>query len=211
MSLNQQPAESESGWTKGDYAHARVAKMSEGVEPLPMRGKLVLRGAVRLVTPFVLLFGLYVQMHGDFGPGGGFQAGMIFATGFVLFGLIFGIELSEQVFPARWAERFLALGVLIFTGVGVYSLLAPGEFVFLDYDALGSHGQHYGILMIELGVGLTVCAAMVRLFYVFATLSELPAAMEDALDSATPLGDLAACEAAATRVETNEAEQGATR
>jgi len=44
------------------------------------------------MIPYILLFALYVQFHGDFGPGGGFQAGVIFAAGFILYGLIFGIE-----------------------------------------------------------------------------------------------------------------------
>ena len=178
-------------WRADDLLHARGPKMSEGSAPLPMRGKLVLRGAVRLVVPFVFLFGLYVQFHGDYGPGGGFQAGVIFATGFILFGLIFGSQLSEQVFPTRWAERLLALGVLLYASVGVYSMLAPGPeaFNFLDYDALGSSGQHYGIVLVELGVGLTVAAAMVRLYYAFADLSELSAPVEAAIDDATPLVD----------------------
>ncbi len=180
-------------WRTEDNLHAGGPKMSEGAEPLPMRGKLVLRGAVRLVVPFVFLFGLYVQFHGDYGPGGGFQAGVIFATGFILFGLIFGSQLSESVFPERWAERLLALGVLLYAAVGVFSLVAPGAqtFNFLDYNALGKNGQHYGIVLVELGVGLAVAAAMVRLYYAFADLSELSAPVEAAIDDATPLANAA--------------------
>lgn len=181
--------ERQAEWIQDDLSHARGPKMSEGNTPLPMRGKLVLRGAVRLIVPFVLLFGLYVQMHGDYGPGGGFQAGVIFATAFILFGLIFGAELSEIVFPPRWAERFLAMGVLLYAGVGVAAMLVGDEFLFLDYDFLGSSGQHYGIVLVELGVGLTVASAMVRLYYAFADLSEVSAAAEGVLDDVTPLSE----------------------
>ena len=50
-----------------------------------MNHHLVIRVVSKLLIPFILLFGLYVQFHGDFGPGGGFQAGVIFASAFVLY------------------------------------------------------------------------------------------------------------------------------
>ena len=55
-----------------------------------MSDQVILRVATKIMTPMVLLFALYVQFHGDFGAGGGFQAGVIFATGFVLYDLVFG-------------------------------------------------------------------------------------------------------------------------
>ena len=57
-----------------------------------MDSYLVLRVVAKLLMPFILLFALYVQFHGDFGPGGGFQAGVIFAAGFILYALIFGLK-----------------------------------------------------------------------------------------------------------------------
>ena len=58
-----------------------------------MKEKIVLRVIARSVLPFILLFALYVQFHGDYGPGGGFQAGVIFSAGFILYGLIFGRQI----------------------------------------------------------------------------------------------------------------------
>ncbi len=49
-----------------------------------MRHHLVLRVIAKMLIPPILLYGLYVQFHGDFGPGGGFQAGVIFAAGIIL-------------------------------------------------------------------------------------------------------------------------------
>ncbi|MDH3640349.1 MAG: cation:proton antiporter, partial [Gammaproteobacteria bacterium] len=57
-----------------------------------MEHHIVLRLVTKFLLPFILLFALYVQFHGDYGPGGGFQAGVIFGAGFVLYGLIFGLE-----------------------------------------------------------------------------------------------------------------------
>ena len=137
--------------------------------PMRMREKVVLRVVSKLLIPFILLFGLYVQFHGDFGPGGGFQAGVIFAAGFILYGLIFGLDEVEEVVPHRVVEIGSALGVLIYGGVGVATMLLGAEF--LDYSVLAHdpvHGRHYGILIIEGGVGLTVFATMMLIFYAFA-------------------------------------------
>ena len=135
-----------------------------------MREKLVVRVVARLFIPFILLFGLYVQFHGDFGPGGGFQAGVIFAAAFVLYGLVFGLDSLQRVVPWRGVEVGVALGLLLYAGVGVVSLILGGNY--LDYRVFDSndpmHGLHLGILLVELGVGLTVSASMLAIFYAFA-------------------------------------------
>ncbi|HUP24521.1 MAG TPA: DUF4040 domain-containing protein [Thermoanaerobaculia bacterium] len=137
--------------------------------PMLMREKPVLRVSVRLLIPFILLFALYVQAHGDFGPGGGFQAGVIFAAGLILFGLIFDPQAVARVFPPAVAETLIAVGVLLYGGTGVATLLLGGKF--LDYDEFGlASGQHYGILAVELGVGIAVAATMVRLYFAFSAL-----------------------------------------
>jgi multicomponent Na+:H+ antiporter subunit B len=126
--------------------------------------------AAKLLTPFILLFALYVQFHGDFGPGGGFQAGVIFAAAFVLFALIFGLERARRVAPPAVVECLLALGLLLYAGTGVVTMLLGGNF--LDYNALNPHhpvhGQHWGIFAVELGVGIAVAAGMITLYFSFA-------------------------------------------
>ena len=151
------------GARKGPVGEQRERPM------LLMREKPVLRVSVRLLVPFILLFALYVQAHGDFGPGGGFQAGVIFAAGLILFGLVFDPAAVARVFPPAVAEVLIAVGVLIYGGTGVATLLLGGKF--LDYDRLSAaHGQHYGILLVELGVGIAVAATMVRLYFAFSAL-----------------------------------------
>jgi len=135
-----------------------------------MREKVVLRVVARSFIPFVLLFAFYVQFHGDFGPGGGFQAGVIAASGLILYAMIFGLETVMQVLPATWAEKGAVFGVLLYGGVGITSLLLGGNF--LDYSVLDAHdpehGQHLGILLVELGVGITVASVMLLIYYAFA-------------------------------------------
>ena len=136
----------------------------------PRGSSAVLRVVTKQLMPAILLFALYVQFHGDYGPGGGFQAGVIFAAGIILYALVFGLDRCCQVLPSKLLLRLAPLSVLLYAGVGVYCL--SQGYAFLDYTALDpdhpSHGQHLGILLVELGVGITVFAVMVLIFYAFA-------------------------------------------
>ena len=130
----------------------------------------ILRVIAKSMIPYILLFALYVQFHGDFGPGGGFQAGVIFAAGFILYSLIFGIENGRKVMPPWLRRALLSIGVIIFGGTGLFGLILGGNF--LDYNVLLGNpvaGQHLGILLVELGVGITVSATMITIFFVFAS------------------------------------------
>ena len=134
-----------------------------------MRHHLILRTITKLLVAPILMFALYVQFHGDFSPGGGFQAGVLFAVGFILYGTVFSLAQVQAVFPPWLVHKLVALGVLIYAGTGVVSLILGANY--LDYDVLGAHpehGQHNGILAIELGVGVTVASVMIAVYYAFA-------------------------------------------
>ncbi|MCW8915984.1 MAG: Na(+)/H(+) antiporter subunit B [Magnetovibrio sp.] len=131
--------------------------------------KVLLRVIAKLLIPLIMLFAFYVQFHGDFGPGGGFQAGVIFAVAFILYALIFGVRVARQAISASMSRNLLALGVLVYGGTGVATMLMGGEF--LSYNVLADtvHGaQHLGIFVVEFGVGMTVAGAMITIFYTFA-------------------------------------------
>lgn len=128
----------------------------------------MLRVVAKLLIPMILIFAMYVQFHGDYGPGGGFQAGVIFASAFILYSLIFGIESARSVISFNLLRIISAFGLLLYVGVGISALICGGNF--LDYNVLASNplsGQHIGILIIELGVGMTVAAVMMMTFFVF--------------------------------------------
>lgn len=134
-----------------------------------MKHHLILHIIAKLLIPFILIFALYVQFHGDYGPGGGFQAGVIFGAGFILYGIILGKDAAMKVVPPNLVYITAALGVLLYTGVGVAGMLLGGEF--LNYSVLATDpiaGQHLGIILIELGVGVTVASVMIALFLSFA-------------------------------------------
>lgn len=147
-------------------------------EPTPVKLRvqetIILRVVGKSLLPFIILFALYVQFHGDYGPGGGFQAGVICAAGLILHALIFGLDALRRSVPPIVVEVGIALGALLYGGVGVVSMLLGGEF--LSYGVFDphhpAHGQHLGILLVELGVGITVTFVMVGIFYSFAGRSE---------------------------------------
>ena len=140
--------------------------------PIKMRVRetIVLRVIGKALVPFILIFALYVQFHGDYGPGGGFQAGVIFAAGLILHALIYGLDALRRKVTPFVVEIGIAAGALLYGGVGLVSMLRGGEF--LHYGVLDghdpAHGQHVGILLVELGVGITVTFVMIAIFYAFA-------------------------------------------
>ena len=131
---------------------------------------LILRVTSKLLFAPIILFALYVQFHGDYGPGGGFQAGVIFAVAFILHAFCFGLEETRKVLPQTALTIAMVIGFLLYSGTGLVTMLLGANF--LDYDALvpnSTHhaGQHYGIIIVELGVGTAVAATMLTIFYHF--------------------------------------------
>ncbi len=133
---------------------------------------VILRVVSKLLMPVIVVYAFYVQFHGDYGPGGGFQAGVILAVSVILYALVFGVPEALRAVPARFAASLAAIGLLLYAGVGVWAMLNGGAY--LDYDFLvedvpgGHKGQHLGILLIELGVLCTVSGSMLTIFYAFA-------------------------------------------
>lgn len=130
---------------------------------------LVLKVMAKLLIPFILLFGFYVQMHGDYGPGGGFQAGVIIAAAFILYAIVFDVKTARRAAPMAVLISIACVGVLLYAGVGVANLIYGGRF--LEYGVLANEaaqGNHIGILIVEIGVGMTVAAVMMIIFFSFA-------------------------------------------
>lgn len=139
-----------------------------------LRHHLIPQVVGRLLIPFIVLFGLYVQFHGEYGPGGGFQAGAIVATGVILYALLEGEAEALRAIPRRVLLGMVAGGALLYGATGVVCMLMGGAF--LDYSALADDpisGQHLGILIIEAGVGMAVCGALLSIFHAFAARKSL--------------------------------------
>lgn len=131
-----------------------------------MRGHIVLKMATRMMVPFILMFSLYVLAHGEISPGGGFQGGVIFASGFILYGMVFGVEEVYKKIKRKLLIFMTAFGVMIYSGVGYISMFNGG--LFLEYAKLPGlgmkTGNSIGLLLIEIGVFITVSSVMLLLF-----------------------------------------------
>ena len=139
-----------------------------------LRHHLIPQMVGRLLVPFIVLFGLYVQFHGEYGPGGGFQAGAIIATGVILYALLEGEAEALRAVPRGVLLGLVVGGALLYGAVGVVCMLMGGAF--LEYSVLADDlvfGQQMGILIIEAGVGMAVCGALLSIFHAFAARESL--------------------------------------
>jgi multicomponent Na+:H+ antiporter subunit B len=147
----------------------RRAPAAPSASGIGLRDHVIPRVVGRLLVPFILLFGLYVQFHGEYGPGGGFQAGALIAAAFILYSLIEGEERSLEVLPQSALNALMVGGALLYGGVGVLGILLGADF--LDYSVLAADpvsGQQLGIILIEAGVGMTVTGVLLSIFHAFA-------------------------------------------
>lgn len=130
-------------------------------------GENIIRKVIaRMLIPFIQLFGLYVIAHGELGPGGGFQGGVILGASMVLYIVAFGMKEGRERISRKTSDLLSSTGVLIYAGIGLLCLLAGGAY--LEYDMLPllkpKLASHLGMYGIEIGVGITVAAVMITIF-----------------------------------------------
>jgi multicomponent Na+:H+ antiporter subunit B len=136
----------------------------------PIGPSLIIEMAVRVMIPFIQLFGLYVIAHGHLSPGGGFQGGVVLGASFILMAIAFDLKTSLRFFSLRANAMMASSGVFVYTGTGVLCALLGG--LFLDYSAMDVllalgpvEWRSMGVFIVELGVGLAVTAIMASLFW----------------------------------------------
>ncbi len=134
-----------------------------------MKNNAILRIMARFLIPLILMLALYIQFHGEYSPGGGFQAGLVFASGWILYVLIYGLERGLSAIPLDAMYKLCAAGVLIYALTGVAGVVMGG--LFLEFTPLldsPQSAQQAGIIIVELGVGVTVASVSMLLFALFA-------------------------------------------
>ena len=131
---------------------------------MPEQQSVIVKTFCRLLAPFIQLFGLYVIVHGHTSPGGGFQGGVILGASFLLVSIAHGAETMRRRFAPTTQTAAASLGVALYAGVGLLCLLLGANF--LDYGVLpAAEPRSLGMLGVEIGVGITVMAAMVSIFH----------------------------------------------
>ncbi len=119
------------------------------------------------ISPFIMVFALYVVFHGHYSPGGGFQGGTLLAAAVILIRLAAGIEKSQMLFNSNWATPLGSVGVLLYFGTGLVAMLMGGNFLNYHYLPLGTDEvmlRSNGILMVEVGVAIAVMAILISIF-----------------------------------------------
>ena len=133
-----------------------------------MMDNSILRVVARFIIPYILLVGLYVQFHGEYMPGGGFQAGIVFAAGWILYVLIYGLDRGLEVIPLEVMYRLCAGGALLYAFTGLVGVLLGGKYLEFAVFFESRHAAHQtGINIVEFGVGLTVATVAMLLFTMF--------------------------------------------
>lgn len=139
---------------------------------------MILGTVVRLILPFIQLFGLYVIVHGHYSPGGGFQGGVILGASVILFGLAYGLPASQQYLSESRNITMANVGALIYVGIATLCALLGG--MFLDYAALAKilpidpiSWRSYGIFLVEVGVGMGVMSIMISIYWDMASAGSL--------------------------------------
>lgn len=127
---------------------------------------IIIKTAFRYAVPLLFLYGIYVLIHGEFSPGGGFQAGALLAMVVILSRLVEGSEARINV-SGDLVFILAGIGTFIYALVGWVTIFAGGNF--LEYAKLPFNVEEifrhqYGILGIEIGVTLTVMATIIVIF-----------------------------------------------
>ncbi|MFO7848043.1 MAG: MnhB domain-containing protein [Balneolaceae bacterium] len=128
---------------------------------------IVLLGS-RLLSPYIMVFGWYVIFHGHYSPGGGFQGGALLAASVLLIRVSGGRIISRLQLQEYLNTPVAIIGVIIYFLTGIVAVLAGGYF--LDYGQLPIPGmepdwlRYTGILIIEVGIGLTVMAILIMIY-----------------------------------------------
>lgn len=83
----------------------------------------------RKLAPYVLLFGCYLITYGHISPGGGFQGGVVIASGVVLLALGRGKTVASRLFPPLSLHLAEAISFAVFLGIGAAGLWLLGDFL----------------------------------------------------------------------------------
>ncbi|NWF91554.1 MAG: sodium:proton antiporter [Syntrophaceae bacterium] len=146
---------------------------------------VIIETVARVMIPFIQLFALYVIIHGAGGPGGGFQGGVVFASGFILYIIAFNLAGGRKRFPESANTILSSVGLYIYAGIGLLAILFSfGAAQYLNYGFIPftSHFEEnraLGMDFVEMGIGITVMAIIASIFFDLAEKDEKQKEGED--------------------------------
>jgi multicomponent Na+:H+ antiporter subunit B len=123
------------------------------------------------MIPFIQLFSLYVIIHGASGPGGGFQGGVVFGSSFILYVVVFDITRGRKKLPESLNTALSSLGLYIYAGLGLLCIIVSSgvaqylNYGFLPFTSHFEENRAVSIELVEIGIGITVMAIMISIFF----------------------------------------------
>jgi multicomponent Na+:H+ antiporter subunit B len=135
---------------------------------------IIVKTASRLLFPFVLLFGIYIILHGHLTPGGGFPGGVVIVAAIVMLLLGYGADAAKAKFSPLQASVSENIGSLILVATGLLGLFLGFDFM-KNAIPLGTTGNLYSsgiIIPLNIGVGIKVAAGLAVILYAMLTAFE---------------------------------------
>jgi len=128
--------------------------------------------AVDILFPLIILFGFYIIIHGHLSPGGGFQGGVVIASGFLLMFLAKNDDFSLNHKIISIAEALSGAGFIL---LGLLGLLLADSFLgnFLPLGSIGSLFSGGVIPLIYIFVGIKVAAEITALIEYFIRIKDV--------------------------------------
>ena len=96
---------------------------------------LIVKTITRLTVGLILLFGIYIVLHGHLTPGGGFAGGVIIALSFIHLMLAFGKEVALKKLSKEMASFFESMGAILFISIAISGFI--GGWFFLNWLGKG--------------------------------------------------------------------------
>ena len=135
-----------------------------------MRGMtLIVKTVVRIVSAFIVLYGIYIILYGHLTPGGGFPGGVIIASAFILIMLAYGKEVALKRFGDRPVSLLDNLGALGFLVIALLGL--TGGYFFFNFI---NKGQPFRLVssgtmpLSNIAIGIKVLACLYAVFVALA-------------------------------------------
>ncbi len=134
-----------------------------------MKGmSLIVRTISRLIVAPILLFGIYIVLHGHLTPGGGFPGGVIIAAGIALLVLAYGLEATTKKITYDGTKILDSLGAFLFVAIAFVGI-AIGHYFFAPYWGLigGTPAQWVSagaIPYYNIAIGIKVAGALAAMF-----------------------------------------------
>lgn len=126
---------------------------------------LIVKTITRLTVGLILLYGIYIVLHGHICPGGGFAGGVIIALSFIHLMLAYGKEVAFKKLSKAAASFFESMGAILFLTIALLGF--TGGYFFLNFISKGEPFRLFSAGIIppcNIAISLKVGAGLFAIF-----------------------------------------------